>query len=209
MAQGLTAAPSVAALRAIAPDIRVVPARSTLFRVYFRGGRFPASWDAFRPYGPTGSRFDHQPPPPGLHPTRSIFYASSLGPTALAEVFQATRTIDRSTDSPALVAFDFDRDLALLDLTGLWPTQVGGSMAIHSGSHARSRQWSRAIYDAYPNVEGVFYASSMYALQPALALYERAQSALPPAPRLDLLLTDPGLVAPLAAAARELHYALI
>jgi hypothetical protein len=117
--------------------------------------------------------------------------------------------IDRSTDSPALAAFELTRDLSVLDLTGAWPTRAGASMAIHSGSRAKARAWSRAIYSAYPDLDGLRYASSMNANQPAFALYERARSALPPAAALDLPLTTPALMAPLAAAAIRLGYALV
>jgi hypothetical protein len=208
MAQRLTPAPSVTALLAIVPTIRVLPAGGVLFRIYFRGGSYPTTWDGFRSYGPTGSRFDHHPPPKRIHPTRSILYASDDGQTALAEVFQATRTIHRAADSPALASFILTRDLALLDLTSTWTTSAGGSMAIHSGSHLRARDWSRAIYSAYPNVEGLWYASSMNALQPAFALYERARSALPTATPVDEPLTNPALAGSLTRVARNLGYAL-
>ena len=72
-------------------------------------------------------------------------------------------------------------------------------MAINSGSRATARAWSRAIYAAYPNVEGLRYASSMNANQPAFALYERARSSLPTAAALDLPLAMPALAAPLAS----------
>ena len=136
-------------------------------------------------------------------------YASDSGPTSVAEVFQQTRVIDRFVDSPALAAFQSTRDLHLLDLTGAWPTRAGASMAIHSGSRAKSRAWSRAIYAAYPNVEGLRYASSMNANQPAFAFYERARTALPTAAAMDLPLSAPGLMAPLAAAAVRFGYALV
>jgi hypothetical protein len=117
--------------------------------------------------------------------------------------------IDRFADSPALAAFKLIKDLQLLDLTGAWPTRAGASMAINSGSRAKARAWSRAIYAAYPNVEGLRYASSMNANQPAFALYERAKSALPTAAALDLPLSAPGLMAPLAAAALRFGYSLV
>jgi hypothetical protein len=82
-------------------------------------------------------------------------------------------------------------------------------MAINSGSRATARAWSRAIYAAYPHVEGLRYASSMNGNQPAFALYERARSALPPAATLDLPLATPALTAPLAAAAIRLGYAMV
>ena len=65
------------------------------------------------------------------------------------------------------------------------------------------------IYAAYPNVEGLRYASSMNANQPAFALYERGRFALPTAAALDLPLSAPGLMTPLAAAGVRLGYALV
>jgi len=137
-----------------------------------------------------------------------MLYAADAGPTSIAEVFQQTRVIDRFADSPALAAFQLTRDLQLLDLTGAWPTRAGASMTINSGSRAMARAWSRAIYAAYPNVEGLRCASSMNANQPAFALYERARSSLPVAAALDLPLATPALMAPLAAAAMQLGYAV-
>ena len=117
--------------------------------------------------------------------------------------------IDRFADTPALVAFRITRDLQLLDLTGAWPTRAGASMAINSGSRALARHWSRAIYSAYTQIEGLRYASSMNANQPAFALYERTRSSLPAVAAIDLPLTTPGLAAMLAAAAIRFSYALL
>ncbi len=209
MADRLPPPPPVATLRAIAPEIHVLPAGAVLWRVYFRAGAHPSRWNGFRAFGPTNARFDHHPPPARSHRTRAILYASDSGPTSLAEVFQQTRVIDRFADSPALAAFQLRRDLQVLDLTGAWPTRAGASMAINSSSRAKARAWSRAIYAAYRNAEGLRFASSMNANQPAFALYERAKSALPAAPALDLPLSAPGLMAPLAAAAVRLGYAMV
>jgi hypothetical protein len=209
LADRLPPPPEVVALRAIAPEIGVLPVGSLLWRIYFRAGARPTRWNGFRSFGPTNARFDHHPPPAKRHRTRAMLYASSAGPTALAEVFQETRVIDRSSGSPALAAFQLTRALALLDLTGTWPTRAGASMAIHSGSRARARAWSRAIDSAYPQIAGLRYASSMNANQPAFALYERARPALPAAPLLDLPLATPALAAPLAEAALRFGYALV
>jgi hypothetical protein len=100
------------------------------------------------------------------------------------------------------------RALVLLDLTGTWPTAAGASMAINSGPRPRARRWSQAIYAAYPSVEGLLYCSSMHANQPAAALFERAQSAIPPAPAFHRALADPGLLLRLDAAATLLGYQL-
>ena len=208
MADRLTSPPPISALSAFAPEIHVLTAGAILWRIYFRGGSHPSRWNGFRTFGPTNARFDHHPPPPKRHRGRSILYASDSGVTSVAEIFQQTRVIDRSTDTPALVAFRLTRDLVLLDLTGAWPTQAGASMAISSGSRAKARAWSRAIYAAYPHVAGLRYASSMNANQPTYALYERARSSLPATPVLDLALATPGLMAPLAAAAIRFGFGL-
>jgi hypothetical protein len=209
VADRLTPPPPVASLRAIAPEIHVLPAGAVLWRISFRAGAHPSRWNGFRSFGPTGARFDHQPPPAKRHRTRAILYASDSGPTSLAEAFQQTRVIDRFADSPALAAFPLTRDLQLLDLTGAWPTRAGASMAINSGPRATARAWSRAIYAAYPAVEGLRYASAMNANQPAFALYERARSSLPTTAALDLPLATPALAAPLAVAAIRFGYALV
>jgi RES domain len=209
VADRLTSPPPIARLRAIAPEIHLLPAGAVLWRITFRAGAHPSPWNGFRTFGPTNARFDHHPAPARRHRKRAILYASDSGPTSIAEVFQQTRVVDRFADTPALAAFQLIRDLQLLDLTGAWPTRAGASMAIHSGSRGKARAWSRAIYAAYPDVEGLRYASSMNANQPAFALYERARSSLPPAAALDVLLATPALAAPLAAAAIQLGYALV
>lgn len=209
MADRLVPPPPVATPSGIPPEIHTLPAGAVLWRVYFRAGAHPGRWNRFRSFGPTGARCDHHPPPRRRHRTRSILYASDSGPTSLAEVFQDTRVIDRSTDTPVLAAFRIVEDLQLLDLTGAWPTRAGASMAINSGPRGIARHWSRTIYAAYPEVQGLRYASSMHANQPAFALYERARSALPPSALMDLPLSDPGLAAPLAEAAIRFGYALV
>lgn len=137
-----------------------------------------------------------------------IFYCAEHGPTCLAEVFQDVRVIDRSARDPWLVGFSLVRDVALLDLTGTWPTRAGASMAINSGPRPRAQRWSQAIYEAYPDLEGIYYPSSMHANRPAIALYERALTALPRAPVFHRPLADPALLSVLRHAARELGYGL-
>jgi hypothetical protein len=136
-------------------------------------------------------------------------YAAEHGPTCLAEVFQDTRTIDRSDRAPWLVAFRLARDVVLHDLTGAWPTRAGASTAIHSGPRDRAREWSIAIYDAFPKVEGLLYSSSMDANRAAYAIYERAAGAVPKAPALHRTLADPGLSAVIDGAARRFRYAVV
>ncbi len=200
--------PSAAKLAELPADRKSLPAGALLWRVYFRGGRHPTFWDDFRAFGPTRGRFDHQMPPPSVQ-DRRIFYAAEHGPTCLAEVFQESRIIDRTARNPWLAAFRCRRELTLLDLTGSWPTRAGASMALSSGPRPRAQRWSRAIYQAFPEIEGLYYPSSMAAHRPAVALYERARPAIPSAPALHRPLSDPALISLLRNAAKDFRYGLV
>lgn len=199
--------PSALELAKTDPAVHRLPAGTELARLYFRGGRYPSLWDTFRAFGPTQSRFDHHLPPPRVQ-ARRILYAAAHGPTSLAEVFQHTRVIDRRAHDPWLVIFRLDQPLDLLDLTRTWPTRAGASMALSSGPRPRAQRWSRAIYDAYPEIQGLYYPSSMYANKPAVVLYERALPAMPPRPAFHRPLTDPGLLGMLKKVAWEVGYEL-
>lgn len=200
--------PSKVQLRAIGEDITTLSAGAKLWRVYFRGGPHPTTWNNFRKYGPTNARFDHHTHPKSVQ-QRAIIYLAEDGPTCIAEVFQDTRTIDRWRNDPCIVRFETMRDVQLLNLTNLWPTKAGASMAINSGSKAKARKWSKAIYSAFPNVEGLFYSSAMHANQPAVAFYDRAKTAIPVTPAFNRALADPGMITVLSNAAVKLNYILI
>ena len=205
----LPAPPSVGQLRRISPDLKRLVAGTELWRLHFRAGTHPMAWSEFRAYGPLdGVRFDHHDPPPHMQ-HRKILYAATAWKTCIAEVFQERRTIDRTLREPWLVGFALAADVILLDLTGNWPTAAGASMAINSGPRPRARLWSRAIYDAYPQVQGLWYASSMNANQPAVALYERAEACLASAPFYHRPLADPGFDRQLRNAAYALGYRLV
>jgi hypothetical protein len=177
--------------------------------VYFRAGAHPAVWSGFRHYGPVPqARFDHHLLPPRLQ-DRGIQYAAADGLTCLAEVFQRSRTIDRRSGQPWLAAFALQRDLSMLDLTGLWPTAAGASSALASGQRPRARRWSQTIYSAFSDVQGLWYPSSMAGNAPAAALYERAVAALPQQPLFHRPLADPALLTPLRRIATALGYVLL
>ncbi len=82
-------------------------------------------------------------------------------------------------------------------------------MAMSSGPRPRAQQWSRVIYASYPELEGLCYASSMHANQPAVALYERAEDALPAVPTFHRPLADPALLEALKKVAKRLGYELV
>lgn len=199
--------PSASRLRGIRPEVTILSAGTAVWRLYFRGGRHPTFWDVLRSYGPSGSRFDHHLPP-AKDQGRAILYGALHGPTCLAEVFQDTRLIDRTARDPWLVAFELDRDVPLLDLTGAWPTRAGASMALSSGPRPRAQRWSRVFYEAYPEIEGLYYPSSMYAHHPAVAFYERSTDAMPEAPLFHRLLTEPALLSVLKHVAFDVGYSL-
>jgi hypothetical protein len=209
----LPPAPERARLAAIGPARYELTPGTLLWRVYGRGGRHPLPRAGFSRFGPVATmRFDQQLPDAQGHPQgqeRGILYGAQHGPTCLAEVFQATRVIDRHDRDPWLVAFRLAAPIALLDLTGTWPTRAGATMALASGPRAWARAWSVAIYDLYPAIGGLWYPSSMAANRPSFALYERATTTFPAAPVFHRALADPLLFPWLRAAADEFGYGLV
>ena len=194
-------------LRGLAPEWRVVPPGTALFRVYFRASRHPGAWNSFRFFGPVNARFDHHQEPPHAQ-DRGILYAATHPRAAVAEVFQAGRLIDVHTHEPWLVGFQLDRPVQLLDLLGLWHTRAGASAAINTGPRPMARRLARVIYDTYSEAHGLWYGSSMAASSPCLALFERAADSLPAAPAFHHALADATLEAFLVRSAAELGYRL-
>ncbi len=190
------------------PDLKVLRRATVLWRIYYRGANHPTAWNRFRHWGPVPTaRFDHHESP-ARRQTRGILYAGLRVYTCFAEVFQETRTIERSRNRPWLVCLELTRNVSLLDVTGTWPTRAGASMAINSGRHDRARAWSQRAYEDYPAIEGLFYASSMDGNRPAVALYERAHGSLPVRPLFHRALADPGLTGAVARAALLFNYAV-
>lgn len=195
-------------------DVVAVAPMSALARIYLAGGRYPSSWNAFRTVGPVpAGRFDPHPPTedgqPAAAPGCGVLYAAVDVRTCLAESFQVSRVIDRRTGRPWLVVFRATRVLRLLDLSGTWPTRAGASQAISSGPRDRSRAWARVISEAYEDIDGLWYRSSMDAGRPAVCLWERARDAMPSSSSAHLPLDAPGLLLPLARASREIGYQLL
>lgn len=196
-------------LRAVPPIWHDLPAGTLLWRLYRRGGPHPASWNEFRWFGPVRTaRFDHHLLPPHVQ-DRGILYLAREGPTTLAEAFQDRHVIDPWEHEPWLVAIEMAAPLRLLDLTGPWPTQAGASMAISTGRRDRARRWSQAVFDAYPDAEGLWYPSSMDANNPCVALYERGSSAVPANPQFHAALNDPKLAVAVHNAAARFNYRVI
>ncbi len=143
---------------------------------------------------------------------RGILYAATGDDaidTCVAEVFQDTRLVDTRRNEPWLAAFTLMANVSLLDLTSKWPTRAVASANINSGPRPRCRRWSREIYDAYPDLGGLYYASAMNGNERAVALYERASNTLPRSPVLNRPLSDAPLLIPLERIATGLGYDLI
>lgn len=205
--------PGVAALTRLAPRTRIIPEKTRLARVYYAGGSHPMAWDSFRYVGPVNARWDHHVPNARGNPcaqARGIYYAASDAKTCLAETFQSARRIDRAFQAPWLVVFETVSPLLVLDLTGDFATQMGASMAIHSGSRKRARDWACDLYEAFTDFQGIQYCSSMNGGALALALNERALRAplFAAHPLFHRALADDLMLGPLKHAAQALGYAL-
>lgn len=204
--------PPAAELVRVGPEAVTLPAGTRLYRIYSRGGLHPGGWGRMRHYGPVGTaRFDHHSEPARVQEERGILYAASGGDavaTCVAEAFQDARVVDTRRDDPWLACFALAEDVPLLDLTGKWPTRAGASANVNSGPRPRCRRWSRAVYEAFGDLRGLLYASSMNGGEPAVALYERAVGAVPPSPVFNRPLSDPALLVGLGRIADALGYGL-
>jgi hypothetical protein len=82
-------------------------------------------------------------------------------------------------------------------------------MAINSSPHHRAKAWSRAIYAAYPEAQGLWYCSAMDANQPSVALYERGRHAVPEVASVHVALADPRLRLAVNRIAPTLNYDVV
>lgn len=204
---------SLAVIRSTLPAVKLLARGAVLARVYFTAGDYATRWNEFRRYGPTNARFDHHLPDgkgQAAVQDRSVLYCAGNAMTCLAEVFQQTRRIDRVRSAPWLAVFELQRAVKLLDLTGAYATRVGASMAINTGSRVRAREWAQRFYEAFDDLHGIYYGSSMHANQSAVALNDRAEQAqaLAAHPRFNRALADDALLDVLKRAAAALDYGL-
>jgi len=203
--------PGVAALRKIEPQTIALAANTPLARIYFAAGPHPSRWNQFRSFGSTAARQDHHLPNARNVPTeqsRAVLYCAPDVDTCAAEGFQSTRRIDRTRNAPGLVVFTLRESVRLLDLRGVFATTIGASTAMHSGSRDSARAWARELYDAYSDIQGFHYGSSMNGHAPAIVLNDRAQRAIPEEPQLHRALNDDMLVEVLQRIAVRLSYGL-
>lgn len=84
-------------------------------------------------------------------------------------------------------------------------------MTLNSGPRPRAQTWSRTIYEAYPDIQGLLYPSSMHASREAVALYDRSEIAMPDAAGIQFhrSLDDRALLPLLDQASAELGYRVV
>lgn len=199
-----------------AEEVRTLDTTALVWRVYRSGGKHPLNWNQFRRYGPI-ARFDHHPPPKRIHTDLGIMYGAVTPPrrsdgaqyTCFAEAFQDTHTIDRRRGKPYLTGFGFIRPVRVLDLTSGWVTRARGNTAITSGPRDRSQHWANVIWHTYPDIEGIYYPSSVWPPGRAVALFERAEDALEPHPRFNRALDDTACAGIVRDATATLDYDLV
>lgn len=184
-----------------------VDGSQVLWRIVRTSGPHVVAWNRLRTWGPSTSRFDPHPLPPGEHPEVGVLYAATDLPTALAEVFQDRRVVNTHRHNPYLFAWRPARGLRLLDLRGTWPVRNGASHAIASGRHDLCRQWARAIRARWPDADGLLSASAMTG-HDVIVLWGPADSSFPSHPELSLPLSHPGLRPFLTAAVSEVGFGL-
>lgn len=195
-------APVETSLHFLGPD-------TVLWRIHATAGSHVVGWNRLRHYGPAAGRFDPQRPPAGQSPRRGVLYlAAERVEVAVAETFQRTRRVDVTAGSPWLTGMRLTRQVGLLDLCGTWPTRAGASQALSSGPHARAQAWARAITEAWPALEGLWYPSSMRGGGRCVALWAPATDALPESPEVSVPLSHPGVWGSLALACERLGYLL-
>ncbi len=207
--------PSIDELKRVPPQTVNLKAGVKIFRIFRSQGPYPVSWNTFRYFGPTSSRFDHHLKSRAEKPetgTRGVLYGA-IGPkaipTCLAEFFQGARRINRRDGVPILSAFALAEPVTLLDLRGSFATQIGASMAINTGPRPGAQRWAQRLYEAYPQSHGIIYPSSMHANEPAIALWERSQAIMPQHPLLHRLLSDPALKRVILETAEAIGYSVV
>lgn len=127
--------------------------------------------------------------------------------TCLVEVFQQQRIIHRSAAGATLALFETTLPIHLLDLSDSdWLTVAGGNAAVSAGSRARSREWTRAIFNTYPEIGGIRSASSVVPDARIAALWARSSDAIPDHPDALLRLDRPELTHVMHGVARRYGY---
>ncbi|WP_255713723.1 RES family NAD+ phosphorylase [Subtercola endophyticus] len=189
------------------PEIRTLSTQAPLWRIHMTSTNHPQAWNRLRTWGPLASaRWDAHPLPEGEHPSDGAAYLGFDVVTCLAEVFQATRFVDIHTGAPYVTLFSLTRPLRLIDVTGDWLLRAGARSSVALGKKSRTREWARAIRDAWPDLDGVYSRSAVAGAHECVTLWGGSESAFASAPLLSTPLSSPAIVTNIKIAAESIRY---
>lgn len=150
-------------------DLPVLAYRATLFRIH-RNDRDPAFW------GKTGdNRFDAPASQFG------VLYAAADQYGAFIET--CGELLNRTVTSNFLGARGWarvtpTRVLKLVDLSGSGLARIGADERLCSGEHDVAQQWSLALWQHPAAVDGIHYRARHDPSRTAVAIFDRAASAV-------------------------------
>ena len=190
----------------IRDDDDVLSIRTVLWRIHRTEGEHVRGWSELRTFGPLPSmRYDPQASQIGDH-SEGVLYAAMDLVTALAEVFQASRTIDVVSFAPRATAWIPTRPLSLLDLTGTWTLRNGAASSLAQAPRSTCRRWARVIHDTWPEMDGLWAPSTMTG-RPIVVLWDTAGDSFPARPEFSRQLSTPVLLTVIRRVARtEIGY---
>jgi hypothetical protein len=181
----------------------------TLWRVHRTEGEHVLPWNKLRTYGPLPTmRWDPHPGPQPISAAECVLYAAADVATSLAEVYQTTRVIDTRAGAPTLAAWQPQRRLRLLDLSGTWLLRNTASAALLAAPRSICRRWARAIYTIWPELDGLYVPSTMTG-RPNIVLWNAAADSIPTMPSFSRPLTHPLVWSIAQAAAAEIGYHIL
>lgn len=181
----------------------------TLWRIHRTEGEHVLPWNKLRTYGPLPSmRWDPHPGPQPISQAEGVLYAAADIATSLAEVYQTTRVIDTRAGAPTLTAWQPQRRLRLLDLSGTWLLRNTASAALLAAPRSICRRWARAIYTTWPELDGLFVPSTMTG-RPNIVLWNAAADSIPTMPSFSRPLMHPLVWSIAHAAAAEIGYHIL
>lgn len=196
----------------ITEDEHLTQYEGPLWRLFRTEGPHALPWNELRHYGPVPNmRFDPHPEPKAIHPNVGVSYTASLPFTAIGEVFQQFRVIDRTSGRPTLTSWFPARPLKLLNLTTNWPVKNGAAAAMMMGSKRNTQAWARAIHEEHgQELDGLFHQSSINN-QPLITLFTRSERvpAFPQRVGFSVLLSDTGADEIVDEARRILGYRVV
>jgi hypothetical protein len=184
----------------------IIDYTDTLWRIHRTQGQHVLPWNALRTYGPLPSmRWDPHAGPLPASQTDGVLYAAADIATSLAEVYQTTRLIDTHAGAPTLTAWNPQRPLQLLDLSGTWLLRNNASASLLAAPRSTCRRWARTIYTTWPELDGLYTPSTLTG-RPNLVLWTTAADSIPQTPSFSRPLAHPLVWSIAQAASAEIGY---